>query len=315
MDYVEGAFPPLIDPEQWNRCNMIMDHNCEARHQKGFQPLKKYDHVFGGRLRCCECGATFHANKDRPRDNGFFPTTYRCGARMKTRHCQAKGITDVKLGPFIFNYISNLVRASKLRGQIRTPEELEQILLSGPEFKNVAGLDPESLSNTFAALRGRPADGTLYIPAPTDQKKTAAGSADLQGLRDDLQKNERALDRLKKIFLFADDAMDEKEYLATKRELEEKVIHIKNKIIHIEEETTFQAVDEMSFIKSASSFLVSYKIQSGDHIVYSDFAATIDDKTLKDFIGMTIEWIWIKDGKVSSIQFRNGLENVFLYRS
>ena len=27
--YLEGVFPPLVDPDQWNRCNAIMDHNAE----------------------------------------------------------------------------------------------------------------------------------------------------------------------------------------------------------------------------------------------------------------------------------------------
>lgn len=311
--YIEGVFPPLISPEQWDRCNKIMDENAIARHNVRFQPKKKHFHVFGGVLVCGVCGAGFHADKDRPRENGFFPSTYRCGNRKTKRSCPAPGITDVKAGPFVFNYISNMVKASKLRSKIQTPEELEALLLSGPEFSEVAGIDKTSLEETFAALRGRSAAGAAYIPEPLPPAEAGSGS-EIEAKKAEAAKLERAIDRLMKIYLFDDAGMDEREFLTTKRDLEEKLVSLKNEIANAEEASFKTSAGEMSFVKCASSFLLSYKIQSGDHIVYNEFAAAIDDKVLKDFVGLVIDRIVIQNSRIASIVFKNGLENKFLYK-
>ena len=309
--YMEGVFPPLIEPDQWNRCNKIMNANCDLRHQRGFQPLKKHDHVFGGLLVCSECGAYFHACKDTKRANGFYPSTYRCGNKTGSRACSALGITDVVLGPFIFNYISNMVKVSKIRNKIKSPEELEKLLLSGKAFKNVVGLDEKSINDTYAALHGKTSDGLLYAAnaVKTDDNNTA----DIAAAKLNIQKCTRALERLKKAYLFDDDSMDEKEYLSTKRELEEKIIESKNKILDAED-ASFAAVDEMSFVKTASSFLVAYKLQSGEYIDYKNFAPALEDKILKDFVNMIIDKIIIDQGRISQIYFKNGLVNTFLYK-
>lgn len=67
-------------------------------------------------------------------------------------HCKAKGTSDVKLGPFIFNYISNLVKASKSKKLLHFVSDLEQILLTGPEFEQVAGIADIGLDVTFDTI-------------------------------------------------------------------------------------------------------------------------------------------------------------------
>ncbi|MBR2036223.1 MAG: hypothetical protein IKA09_00685, partial [Lachnospiraceae bacterium] len=125
---------------------------------------------------------------------------------------------------------------------------------------------------------------------------------------------ERALERLKKLYLFDDEGMDEKEYLATRGELSEKLIRLSNMIADAEQSAFESEYGEMAFVNSASSFLVSYKIQSGERIVYNEFAAAVDDDVLRNFVLLIIDKIVIKAGKVSSITFKNGLENKFVYK-
>lgn len=313
--YIKGVFPPLVPIEQWDRVNKTLDQNAIKRHQIGYEPQKKYNHVFGGILYCASCGATFHANKDQCRENGFFPSTYRCGSRNKKRTCNAPGITDVKVGPFIFNYISNMVKASNNRKKIKSPEELETVLLSGPAFEKVAGIDTESLKVTFAALHGHTTDNSVsYFPTPLKSTTDVAGASNIESKRQEVAKIERAMERLKKVYLFDDSGMSEKEYLNTRHDLEERLVALKNEIANIEEDSFQTVCSEMDFIKSASSFLLSYKLQSGEQIIYSEFAAAIDDKVLKDFINLVIERIVVQDGRISSIIFKNGLENKFFYR-
>ncbi len=314
--YIEGVFPPLVDPEQWDRCNAIMDKNAAAKRSEGFSHKRKHIHIFAGLLVCADCGSYFQAvKKDKARENGFSPSLYRCGARYRKRSCNSVGCSDVVIGPFIFNYVSNMVKATKSRAKIATTADLENILLNGPEFDYLAGIEQTSLEATFAALRGRPAAGGVsYIPAPLTPATGAANLSEIEKARKEKAQIERALERLKKLYLFDDEGMDEKEYLSTRGELAEKLIRLSNIIADAEAAAIETEYGEMSFVNSASSFLVSYKIQSGERILYNEFAAAVDDEVLRDFVLLIIEKITIKAGKVSSITFKNGLENKFVYK-
>lgn len=314
--YIEGVFPPLVDPAQWDRCNAIMDKNAAAKRNEGFSHKKKHTHIFAGLLVCSDCGSYFQAvKKDKPRENGFVPSLYRCGARYRKRSCGSVGCSDVVIGPFVFNYVSNLVKATKSRAKIATTADLENILLNGPEFDYLAGIEQTSLEATFAALRGRPASGGVsYIPAPLSPATGAADLSEIEKARKEKAQVERALERLKKLYLFDDEGMDEKEYLSTRGELAEKLIRLSNMIADAEEAAIESEYGEMAFVNSASSFLVSYKIQSGERIIYNEFAAAVDDEVLRDFVLLIIDKITIKAGKVSSITFKNGLENKFVYK-
>lgn len=314
--YIEGVFPPLVDPDQWDRCNAIMDKNAAAKRNEGFSHRRKHIHIFAGLLVCADCGSYFQAvKKDKPRENGFVPSLYRCGARYRKRSCGSVGCSDVVIGPFIFNYVSNLVKATKSRAKIATTADLENILLNGPEFDYLAGIEQTSLETTFAALRCRPAAGGVsYIPAPLSLATGAADLSEIEKARKEKAQVERALERLKKLYLFDDEGMDEKEYLSTRGELAEKLIRLSNMIADAEEAAIESEYGEMAFVNSASSFLVSYKIQSGERIIYNEFAAAVDDEVLRDFVLLIIEKITIKAGKVSSITFKNGLENKFVYK-
>ena len=100
----------------------------------------------------------------------------------------------------VFNFISHIVAATKKRQEIKTPEELESLLLSGPEFAPIAYIEESSLHGIFDALQGRtrPKDG-LYLPEPlTHQAAPDPGS--MEAKRAEAAKIGRALDRLKSFF-------------------------------------------------------------------------------------------------------------------
>lgn len=122
------------------------------------------------------------------------------------------------------------------------------------------------------------------------------------------------LERLKKLFLFEDDAMSEKEYLMSKRELEGTLSDIENELSALEADTADTKYDDMSFISTASGFLIAHQIASGEHINYRELACAVDAKVLKDFANSVIERIVLLDGRVASIEFKNGLVHEFLYR-
>lgn len=314
--YLEGVFPPLVSPEQWNRCNAIMDKNADQKRAAGFSHKRIHVHVFAGLLVCGDCGAFFQViKKDKTRENGFSPSLYRCGARYRKRSCDSAGCSDVVIGPFVFNYISSMVCAANKRFRIKSPEELEQLLLSGPEFENVAGIASEGLNATFSLLSGHSASGSImYAPDLLSAPSGCANSDELENLKQKISRVDRALERLKNAFLFDDKALSEKEYLETKTGLETERIAAVNRMKDLSEATFSTDAGEMAFIKSASSFLLAHQIQTGEHIQYSDFAPLVGDETMKEFINLVIERIVIQNGRPAEITFKNGLTHKFLYR-
>lgn len=309
---LEDVFTPLVSKEQWENCNKIMDSNAAARNNMCSQSKKKYYHVFGGLLRCGVCGSNMICDKDRPRENGFFPSIYRCGNRWRKNTCKAKGVTDVVLGPFVFNYIKNMVQATNNAASISTPEALEEILLTGPEFKNVVGIDVVGLTAAFDALKALHGPTATYKPtALTNDTSTATDDARAVLLTQEKERNIKALERLKKLYLFDENAMSEREYLETKQGLEVRNAQIENELadMRMNQEA---ATASIGFVSSASSFLVAHKMNQGEHIDYKEFAPLLDDKTLKDFVASVVDSIGIIEGKVDSITFNNGMVHKFI---
>ena len=310
--YLPGVFPPLVDPDLWDRVNAILDDNSIKSTTSDNPHIKKHVHVFaGGILRCADCGAGFQVSRlDKVRLNGFQPSLYVCTSRRTYRACDAPGVSDVTIGPFVFNYIANIVRATKSRAKISGPDDLERILLSGPEFKDIKYINRDDLDIIVQAIRGSVKGGATFVPSPPGSEKDAP---EIEGLRAEADKLSRALDRLKKAFLFDDSGIPESEYLSTRSDLQERLTAVNNKIADALTGDSYSEAAELSFVNSASSFLLSYRLQSGDHIDYSDFASTVDKQVLKDFVSLVIDRIIIKDSKIQEIVFKNGLCNRFIY--
>ena len=310
--YLPGVFPPLVDPDLWDRVNAILDDNSIKSTTSDNPHIKKHVHVFaGGILRCADCGAGFQISRlDKVRLNGFQPSLYVCTSRRTYRACDAPGASDVTIGPFVFNYIANIVRATKSRAKISGPDDLERILLSGPEFEDIKYINRDDLDIIVQAIRGSAKGGATFVPSPPGSEKDAP---EIEGLRAEADKLSRALDRLKKAFLFDDSGIPESEYLSTRSDLQEHLTAVNNKIADALTGDSYSEAAELSFVNSASSFLLSYRLQSGDHIDYSDFASTVDKQVLKDFVSLVIDRIILKDSKIQEIVFKNGLRNRFIY--
>ncbi len=313
--YISGVFPPIVDPAQFDRVQAIIEENRVKMQGAGFPHRQKHVHVFGGLLVCADCGAFFQAQKaDKRRCNGFRPSLYTCGGRRMKRNCQAPMSSDVVIGEFVFNFVANLVAVSAARREYVKAgiDETERRLLQGNAFSDVRQMDAGSLRQIFDALRGVSRGGSSFIPAPLEKKKNEKAAA-IENKRSEAAKIGRALDRLKKAYLFDDKVMSEREYITTRAGLEEDLTRLKNEIAD-EEENAFETVSELSFITSASEFLLSYQIQSGDPVVYSDFAPAVGHETLQKFVQQIIDRIEIKRARVSAIVFKNGLDARFILK-
>ena len=55
-------------------------------------------------------------------------------------------------------------------------------------------------------------------------------------------------------------------------------------------------------------------LQGKRYIDFKEMIKTIDTKAVKNFVVSIIQKIVIKDGKIMSVRFKNGLEHKFVYR-
>ncbi|MDL2250487.1 recombinase family protein [Lachnospiraceae bacterium OttesenSCG-928-J05] len=309
--YVKNVFSPIVDVATWEKATKIMDKNAEfirLGHKRSLQSV--YCNIFAGLLTCYDCNANMHTvSKDKPRANGFRPTSYRCGNRLRKRTCYAKGTSDVKVGPVVINFIANMVKASN--SEVSTKDELEALLLSGDAFStiNIKGLESTALDETFGMVTGTDNFSNLL-----SEKKPVIDTGKIDALKANLEKAERAIERLKKAYYFADDAMTEKEFLETKQSFEKQRIDIQNELDDLVDVGLSNTLSNEDFIKSASNFFLLHELSNKDQIIYSDLAASIDDKTLKEFVTLIISEVVIKDSLVYSITFKSGLKHTFLYQ-
>lgn len=311
--YQVGVFQPLVDPKVWDEVNRRMDANLSKRNTTDFHPIRKNCNVFAGLIVCGKCGANYQVTaKDRRRGNGFRPSSYACTGKYQKKHCDNLNVSDVKVGPFMINYIAAMIDASKSRRFIKDEESLEQIILSHINFTDVAGISEASLQDTLDLLYGSTARGTLSGKTLSHGDDVDINSKKKE-LQDKITKTDRALERLKKAYLFDDDGIDEKEFLEMKSRLEVDKIKLENEIKSLESSSISENVNQAEFLKAATQFLLTHKINSGDYIEYSK-VAMIDEEAMKAFMNSIIDHITVLDKRITEITFKNGLTHILLYR-
>lgn len=309
----ENNHPAIIDKDQFARCNEIMDKNTSSRDVSEIRQTR-HIHVFGGKVSCNMCGGNMNAAKDKQRENGLHPSVYRCGRRARQMDCENKRmISDLSLGPFVFNYAANLARIQKNYKSIDSLEKLESALLAGPEFQNVR-VSRKSLETTFSMLRDKNISKGTYMPDMGESGAQDGASEDqLVILKREREKQKSAISRLTELYMYDPDAITKEEYAEKKRELTAKVRDIEKRISTLKNSDD-SGISDLSFVKKASAFLVAQHINSQKHIDYSQIAVDLDAGILKDFVDQIIHKIFIQDGRIVRICFVSGLEHEFIYQ-
>lgn len=303
---VEDAFPAIVSEKQFDKVNKMLDENYKGQRSK--RQSSNHTHVFSGIMECPLCDKTFVASPGRERDSGFRPSAYRClnYSSAKYSNCPHNNmISETNLGPFILSYLSNLVEAKKKIRKGISKDEVEEILISGKYFRDVAGIKTESLNNTYNIIKKKN-KGIFEIDNSDNEKSDAK----MKQLKKQRKKHERALERLKDLYLYSEESMPKKEYLTERKKLQDKIEEYERKMFEQRSEKQTPKAD-MSFIRKASRFLLAKEIK-GDGIGYKKLA--INNKQLiKDFVQSVIRKIIVDDRKVQKIRFINGLEHEFLW--
>ena len=297
---LENNHEAIISGEQWDAVQTIMDGNRR-------KPMRKIQsknvHIFSGLLECYECGGGFSAYADRERKDGFKPSMYRCSNVSHARKCNTTGFcSDMLIGEFVLNYMSNMLSIKK---DFRE-EDIEQRLLSGAAFKDIAYVEQQSIQDFIQIINGS------YVPNDMSSDGKEDIDKELEELIKKKAKIERALKRLSDLYLFDDEAMSEREYLLKKNEFVKNLNEID---LCINSKSVNKNTDLLVDNKLLSKCVLDWKLGSGEYIKYKNLANGLDPLVLKDFFNQVLEKVVIgRERKIHAIIFKNGLTQKFLYR-
>ena len=182
------------------------------------------------------------------------------------------------------------------------------MLLKGHVFKNVKSMDKGYLKTSLMSLLYY-SDKDIFYMQVDEQETSGSNEYEFEMLIREKEKIERALDRLKKLFLFDDEGMSEKEFLIQQKELKDKLQEI-NKKLKVSKGSTLSDISEF---QKLSNLIILKELTMFKQIDIKELLNVIEKEVLRDFFISLIKEIVVKDGKVISILFHNGIINRFIY--
>lgn len=250
------------------------------------------------------------AHSDRVRSNGWKPSMYLCGSKNKNNDCGNKYISDIVLGPFVFNYIANLMRLKKVIDDRTSLSNIENYLLRGSIFDNIKSINKEDLKSTKNLFLSKNTS-MPYQPVEITAEETISEKSILE---DKKRKAEIALNRLRSLFLYGESDMPEKDYLVERKSILDNLESINKRLNEIKVSEETNPISDDDFIKKASYFIMAEKLLSDGYIDYEKYIRTIDPIVPRNFIRSIISKIEVADGNIISIEFKNGTIHHFNYK-
>jgi site-specific DNA recombinase len=310
---VKDHHPAIIEIEQWDKCAEIRAYN----HRRSNAPKRykrKNTHIFAGLIICGKCGSTYQATIDRARTGGYRPSIYLCSRRKQYSDCQNKYMSDITLGPFILNYISNIIKANANMGKTTTPDMFKKKLLRGDVFKDVKDIAPSGLNEMYNMIVSKKFNSDPFTSTVHRDESQPDFASERELLISEKRKYLRALDRLKTLYLYNDNAMAEKDYIIENKNILDNLKRVDERLEEIEKNSSQNfTITDSEFIEKASYFIISQELSNQRYINFNSLIQHIDTNVLKNFIQSVIKKIVVLDGRITSIQFKNGIEHDFLY--
>ena len=309
---IEGHHIASVSYERFDRIQFILKRNKRGGVPEGETYIKKNIHVFGGLISCGKCGSNMGATLDRRRADGWRPSIYGCSKR---RHndgkCKNKYISDIILGPFVFNYIANIIRSKDSITAKTGLDALQKKLLRGAAFYDVESIGAEGLGQLLDLMQSG-ATGMEYRP-PKVLEKSGSSISEREVLQTRKRKHEIALNRLKTLYLYGDDQMAEKDFIIEQKRILDQINEIDEKLHSMKDEDDSPLADD-EFIEKASYFIMVQKLLDDRTVDYEKYIRRIDPMVPRAFLRSVVSKITVADGRVESIEFKNGMTHTFSYK-
>ena len=310
---VENHHPAIVSREQKQRIISVLEANSRLCKQRGMYRATKRVHIFQGLIICGNCGALMGSSPASKKADGWSYSKYGCPTKRRHENvCTGKYTSDPIVGEFVFNYILNMLNAQNDFSNIGSPEDLQRRLLIGNTFNYIDHIDQEGLNDLYNVLLSG-VKSNVYAPDVSLKNKVPAES-EISRLRSEKQKTERALDRLRSLYLYSDDAMSEAEYMIQKSKLQDVLDDLNEQLGVVSSDEWQQSVSDDVFIQRASNFILSQKLTERKYVNYKVLAQSVDPEVLKSFVTSVIDSITMYDGMVHQITFKNGLSHTFIFK-
>lgn len=309
---IENHHISSISYERFDRIQFILKRNKRGGVPEGETYIKKNIHVFGGLISCGKCGSNMSATLDKRRADGWRPSMYGCSKRRNNdSKCRNKYISDVTLGPFVFNYIANIIRSKETVNAKTSLDTLEKKLLRGSTFYDVESIGVEGLGQILDLMQSG-ATGMEYRP-PRVLEKSGNSVSEKEVLQTRKRKHEIALNRLKTLYLYGDSEMAEKDFIIEQKRIMDQINEIDEALRSMKDDGDGPLADD-EFIEKASYFIMVQKLLDDRTVDYEKYIRRIDPMVPRAFLRSVISRISVEDGRVSSIEFKNGMVHTFSYK-
>ena len=170
---------------------------------------------------------------------------------------------------------------------------------------------PDGLNQLLSILKSG-ASGLEYSPEFKSSQSNDTAS-EVESLKDQRKKNEIALRRLKSLFLYGNEDIPEKEFIIEQKKTIDDLNVFDAKLSKLDvDNADLQSLDE-AFVEKTSYFIMVEHIMNGDRDDPVSFIRNVDLSVVKSFLNTIIRKIVILSGKVSSIEFKNGITLEFSY--
>ena len=264
-----------------------------------------------------QCGAKMYCNKGKLRVSGWIGSRYLCPTkRLNSTDC--KNTSDAIVGDFVINFMLNMMNAYKDTDYILSEDALEQRLIAGAAFNNVSSI-VEGVSELYNNIMHGSLDENQFTSPIIKTKQAQAENieSEIRDLRDAELKIERALQRLRNLYLYEEDSMPEKDYIIERNTLMNQLEEIQKQIEQLEQENKDfeQNITDLELIQIASRYILSQKLNGRDYVDFESLCTYTDRDILKLFIESTVSRIDMDYGLIRSITYQNGLRFAFKYKT
>ena len=311
---VKDHHPAIWTEAEYEAMRSIRATNATNRNAPGRAHYSTNVYVFSGLAYCGKCGSRLHSTSGRVLTNNFRTTVYSCPKRRKTHECDNPSINDMILGEFVINYIQNMLQAKTTFSKIDTPAALEKVLLSGGAFSDVDHIEPDGLATFFNLLSQYRSDASYtFTVRRSRKKKQVQANPEIAALFKARDRQERALQRLQDLYLYSDASMSEKDYLIRREAITANLEQINAQLGMVSRGPDSSLSDE-DFVRQASHLLITKNLMSRKYIYYRSLAEAIPAEILKEYMASILDSVYVVDGHVTSIVFKNGMTHRFGYK-
>lgn len=310
---VPNHHPAIYSTQEYEAMADIRFDNDRQKNSPGKQCVRSNTYVFGGICFCGKCGSKLVSTPGRIQSDGYRTSIYSCPNRRKTKDCDNPSMNDLQIGEFVLNYVLNMLNAKRTFSTIHTPSELETRLLAGSNFSKIDHIEESGLNDFFNLLSRYSSDSSYVFAMKKTRKKKAAINPELDALRKEKERQERAIQRLQNLYLYSDASISEKDFILRKAEILSNLAEIQKKLGMLNRSVDNSLSDE-EFVKQASHLLITSRLNTKEYIYYKKFAQSVSSDVLQTYMQSIIDNIQTYDGHIVRIVFKNGLTHQFIWK-